>query len=324
MNTTTILIPTYRRPQDLKVCLEALKKQDELPNEVLIIVRDTDFETWKFFEAFDSKPLKLKTVKVIEPGVLEALSTGFKAAQGDIIAITDDDAAPHPDWLARIKAHFLSDSCIGGVGGRDFLYENKTQLVEGMQQVVGKIQWFGNVIGNHHLGVGKAREVDVLKGVNSSYRRIALQDFSFDERLRISGKNTHYELALGLHLKKAGMKIIYDPKITVDHYPGQRFQMANREKFNALGIKNTAYNQALILIKNLSPLQQIVFIIWATLIGTRGRRGLIQCLRFLPREGLLSVQQCVATIQGRWQALHSYYQDKMPFKRKINISTKIN
>jgi len=36
--TITVLIPTYRRPQDLARCLEALQKQTRLADEVLLVV----------------------------------------------------------------------------------------------------------------------------------------------------------------------------------------------------------------------------------------------------------------------------------------------
>ncbi len=179
----TVLIPTYRRPKDLMRCLEALKKQSRGPNEVLVVVRYDDTETWALLESIDlgSSPLRTVTVKV--PGQVAALNAGLGAARGDIIAITDDDAAPHPDWLARIEAHFQTDPKVGGVGGRDWVYHGD-RLVDGAREVVGKVRWFGRVIGNHHLGVGGPREVDVLKGVNLSYRRVAIQGLHFDQRLR--------------------------------------------------------------------------------------------------------------------------------------------
>jgi len=31
--------------------------------------------------------------------------------------------------------------------------------------VVGKLQWFGRLIGNHHIGSGEGREVDALNCV---------------------------------------------------------------------------------------------------------------------------------------------------------------
>ena len=64
----------------------------------------------------------MRTVKVNVPGQVAALNAGLDKTQGEIIAITDDDAAPHVDWLERIEARYLADKAIGGVGGRDFLY----------------------------------------------------------------------------------------------------------------------------------------------------------------------------------------------------------
>ena len=62
-----------------------------------------------------------------------------------------------------------------------------TELAEGSRAVVGKLAWFGRLTGNHHLGVGGGREVDVLKGVNMSFRREAIADLRFDQRMRGSG-----------------------------------------------------------------------------------------------------------------------------------------
>ena len=70
---------------------------------------------------------------------------------------------------------------------------------------------------------GPPREVDVLKGANMSYRRQRHQGIGFDERLRGAGAQVHFEVALGLAVKRAGWRLIYDPAVAVDHYPAQRF-----------------------------------------------------------------------------------------------------
>ena len=41
----TVLIPTYHRTRDLARCLEALEDQTRAPDEILLVVRDTDSET---------------------------------------------------------------------------------------------------------------------------------------------------------------------------------------------------------------------------------------------------------------------------------------
>ena len=176
----TVIVPTYRRPKDLERCLEALKQQARLAEEVVVTVRDSDDETWQFLEKFDRGLLAFRTVTVKVAGVIAAMNSGLEVSKGDIIAFIDDDAVPHNDWLARIEAHFLADDSVGGLGGRDIMYEGN-QLVEGEKEIVGKIQWFGRMIGNHHIGIGKPREVDILKGVNMSFRRAAIANFKIQK-----------------------------------------------------------------------------------------------------------------------------------------------
>lgn len=305
----TVIIPTYRRPKDLARCLEALRKQTRPADEVLVVVRDTDDQTWTFLEAFNSDPLPLRTVTVRVTGQVAAMNAGLDTAQGDIIAFTDDDAAPHTDWLARIEVHFLSDDRVGGVGGRDWVYRG-TQLEDGTREVVGRVQWFGRVIGNHHQGVGKAREVDVIKGANSSYRRTAIADLRFDKRLRGTGSQINNELAFCLALRRANWKLIYDPAVAVDHYPAQRFDEDQRNRFNEIALANIVHNETLALLEHLPPLRRAVFLLWATLIGTREARGFVQWLRFLPGEGSLAGQKMLACLRGRWQGWWTWQESR--------------
>ncbi|YAF93969.1 MAG: glycosyltransferase family 2 protein [Nodularia sp. CChRGM 3473] len=297
----TVLIPTYRRPLDLSRCLLALQVQTKPVDQVIVVVRDTDAETWQFLAEFHPQNLPLQTVEVTQPGVVAALNAGLAAVAGDILSMTDDDAAPHPDWLERITAHFISDSCIGGVGGRDWVhYGNK--LEDGQAAIVGKLQWFGRVIGNHHLGVGKPREVDVLKGVNMSFRTQAMGQLQFDQRMRGTGAQVHFEMAFTLALKRAGWKMIYDPQVAVDHYPAQRFDEDQRHNFNEVAFINLVHNETLVLLEHLPPQRRIIFWLWAILVGTRDNLGCIQWLRLLPREGQLASQKLLASWRGRWQA----------------------
>ena len=164
----TVIIPTYLRPIHLHNCLTGFKQQTRLADEILLIVRDTDRSTWKFLASFDAKFLPIKTLIVKVTGVVAAMNLGLNAAGGDLVCFIDDDAVPHNDWLARIEAHFLADPKLVGLGGRDCMYLEGEKLVEAQKLLVGKLQWFGRMIANHHSGVGKPREVDFLKGVNMS------------------------------------------------------------------------------------------------------------------------------------------------------------
>jgi glycosyltransferase involved in cell wall biosynthesis len=305
----SVVIPTYRRSRDLERCLEALKQQNRLADEVLIVVRDSDSETWSFLSLFNAANLPLKHSIVTVPGVVAAMNIGLDNVQGDIIAFTDDDAAPHIDWLARIETHFLSDSAVGGVGGKDWVYHG-TWLEDGAREVVGRVQFFGRVIGNHHIGVGKAQEVDILKGVNMSFRRAAIHHLRFDQRMRGTGAQVHFEIAFSLALKQAGWKLIYDSEIGVDHFRGNRFDEDQRDRFSTLALSNAVHNETLALLEYFSPLQRLIFLVWAICIGTRDAPGFIQWLRFLPKLGVLAGQKYWASLRGRWWGLQAWQESR--------------
>lgn len=306
----TVVIPTYLRPQTLKNCLIGLQKQIRQPDQIIVLVRDIDNDTLKLLENIKNNLSLLEIVIVTIPGVVAAMNAGLRAACGDIIAFTDDDAIPHNDWLTRIENCFLSEDRIGAVGGRDWVYFNN-QLEDRPCHIVGKVQWFGRVIGNHQLGKGLPRQVDVLKGVNMSFRRTAITNLFFDERMRGNGAQVHFELAFNLEIKCRGWQIIYDPQISVNHYPHQRFDEDIRGEFNIVSLANAVHNETLILMEYFSPLRRIIFLLWAILIGTSTARGIILCLRFLPKEGNLSLHKLAVSLKGRWQGCQTWQQSKM-------------
>lgn len=319
----TVLVPTYRRPDDLARCLKAIQQQTRPADEVLVTVRDIDADTWAFLEAFNPNSLPLRVLTVTVPGVVAAMNLGFESATGDIISVTDDDAAPHPDWLQRIEAHFLADDRLGGLGGRDWMYVNgKLQDVSGypgVSNTVGRVQWFGRMVGNHHIGKGEPRDVDILKGVNMSFRRVALEGLRCDDRMKGTGAQVHFEVALSLSVKRQGWKLIYDPAVVVDHYPAQRFDEDQRHAFNAIAWSNKAHNETVGLLDHLSSPRKIIYLTWAFLVGTRDALGLVQLCRFLPVEKDLAFRKWLASTQGRWQGLQTWMQTIPKTRAEQNI-----
>lgn len=309
----TVIIPTYKRPQDLARCLEGFQKQTRIPEEILVIVRDSDVETWTFLKNSEfTSSLPLQIVEVKDPGQVAALNKGLDLARGDIIAIIDDDAVPHEDWLQRIESYYLADETVDGVGGRDRIYVNG-ELRTGATKVVGRVKWFGKVIGSHHIGIGEPREVDWLRGSNMSFRRATVGEHRFDDSLRGKGVEGSNDLVFCLGLKLKGCKLIYDPEIEVDHYPGQTFYDFRRDGFSPEVNTNSVYNVTYTLLNYLSPLRRIVYIFWAVLVGTRGKFGIVQFLRFLPSQRQLAWQKLIASIRGHWRAWRSwkgYLNDK--------------
>ncbi len=229
------------------------------------------------------------------------MNAALDVATGDVFALTDDDAEPEPDWLKRIVAVFAADAGVGGVGGRDVQVGANSREPD-----VGRLQWFGRVLGNHHMGEGPARSVDVLKGASCAFRMAPLRDIRFDERLRGRGAQVHWELSLCLALERAGWHLVYDPAIRVKHHVSPRHDddQLHRGKFAAAPHADAVYNETLALEEHLRGSRLVAFRLWSALVGTRESPGLAQVPRVLMAEGTAGWERFVATQRARREGRH--------------------
>ncbi len=238
----------------------------------MVVARTDDDETLKVVRHW-RQVLSIELIEVTVPGVVHALNAGLAHCTGDILAITDDDAAPRPDWLNRIEAHYEADPKIGGVGGRDWIY-NDGVIALGDSAVVGKIRWYGRIIGNHHRGVGPVRDVDLLKGVNWSFRTTAIAPIGFDTRLRGAGAQVYNEVPACLGVKQAGWRLVYDPQVTVDHYLGTRHDRDQRQKLDKVATENRAFNLRLVLNEIQPGWLRVMALVWQLAVGNQEAPGI--------------------------------------------------
>lgn len=292
----SVLVPSFHRPAALQRCLAALGAQTRRPDQVVVGVRAGDDATVAVVDAARASGLPVTVAYTATTGVVAAMQAALDASAGDIVALTDDDARPRPDWIAGLLAHFASASDVGGVGGRDW------QPVERWDESrVGVVQWFGRVIGNHHLGAGAVRDVDVLKGANCAFRTSLLRSVGFDERLRGSGAQMHWELGVCLPLRRAGWRLVYDPQVAVDHdiAPRHDADMLHRGVFAEAPLRDAVHNETLELLEGRGLLSRAVVVAWALVVGSVEGPGFAQCARRLLRGDLVAVRAWRAACRGR-------------------------
>jgi glycosyltransferase involved in cell wall biosynthesis len=300
----SVVIPTYRRPESLARCLDAVGQQESAAHETLVVVRAEDEASAQVVRA---RGETVRLVTVAQAGVVAAMNAGIDASSGDVVALTDDDAAPHTDWLKRIAAVYAHEPDVGALGGRDWIYK-QGQLQDGSARRVGTIGWFGRITGNHHLGVGAARDVEVLKGVNLSVRGDLLRRVRIDQRLRGVGTEHHWELGLCLTVRRLGFRVVYDPSIAVDHYPQPRID--DSRKFSSIELRDATYNETLALLEYLPAGRRWAHLAWAAVLGTRSTPGLAQAIRSLPSCGTASVSQLYGAQRGLVMAMRAYRHDR--------------
>jgi GT2 family glycosyltransferase len=314
MSDMSVVIATYRRLDRLAACLEGLRLQTRPADELVVVVHASDEASARYVARLTSNWPELRSVRTDRHGSVAAYNCGLAAARGALVAYTDDDAVPNADWLERVVRTFNTDERIAAVGGRDIVVVDGR--ADGVRHrfgslrrgpTVGRIQWFGRMIGNHHVGVGAPRDVDVLKGVNMSFRRRTVLGHGFDERLRGRGTQMHSELSICLPLRRRGVRIVYDPSIVVMHYPAPRTHGDHRQVFSRDVVSDSAHNEALQLLDYFGPVRRLVFVAWGFAIGTTDAPGLAVLARDTIRGRPAALARFVAAQRGRaaaWKTRH--------------------
>jgi GT2 family glycosyltransferase len=274
----SVVIATCWRADVVGRCLEGVARQTEVPEEVLVVYRPEDAATRELLASPRLASLPIRPVQVDTPGLVAARNAALSRVRGDVVAFIDDDAVPRNDWISQIAAAFSSDPLLAGLGGRDLIASQPGPV----RNVVGKVQWFGRTIGNHHLGTGQAREVDFLKGCNMSFRIKALGSMRFDPRLRSNGAQVCEDMAFCLALRRAGGNLRYDPALVVDHHPAPAAD--DHRAISSQNVSDAVHNETLTLLEHLRPIPRSFFVLWSLLIGTRGAPGIAQLPRLVARH----------------------------------------
>jgi GT2 family glycosyltransferase len=311
----SVVVATYRRVERLADCLDGLRSQSRMADEVLAIVHAQDEVSADFVDELALAWPVLRRVRMDRLGLVAALNRGLAEARGTIVAYVDDDAVPRADWLERIVATFESDKRIAAVGGRDLVFENGRLAHEpgsGGARVsgplVGRQRWFGRVLGYHHVGVGPPRDVDVIKGANMSFRRSAVASIGFDERLRGHGAQIHSELSICLPLRRQGLRVVYDPRIEVAHHPAPRPYGDQRDARDHEAVFACAHNESLEILDHLGAMRRLVFSVWALAIGGSEAPGIAVLARDLIERRPATWTRFAAAQRGRsaaWRTIRT-------------------
>lgn len=103
----SVVVPTYKRPDFLERCLDALVAQDFDPERYEIVVADdgpdaatrAQVERWSLRTA--GRPVIRYVPVTGTQGPAGARNRGWREAAGEVIAFTDDDTIPRSDWLSE-------------------------------------------------------------------------------------------------------------------------------------------------------------------------------------------------------------------------------
>jgi len=280
----TVLVPSYRRPDSLLRCLDAVLAGSRLPEQIVVVLRDDDDESRTQLAAWlqDNPHAELIDVATVtEAGQAAATNAGLRIARGDVVCFIDDDTTPTREWLGRLLRHY-ADPGVVGVGGRDIVHHGDAVSFT-PAQAVGRLTWYGRLIGNHHQpGFDEPRAVAHLKGANMSFRREVVSGFDTN-LLGAHFTDTDASLAAGRH-----GRLVYDPLAAVHHYPAPRTGGFNRRSERVDELRADAHDAACVMLKHLTGARRMGFLAFALAIGQDHRPG-----RFHHRETVFVGHRCL-------------------------------
>jgi GT2 family glycosyltransferase len=192
----SIIIPTFRRPEPLARCLDALTRQEYPRDQFEVVVvdnRNPPGTVEPVVRAFEDR-LALRRVTEDTPGPAAARNAGAHTAAAPILAFTDDDCIPDPGWL-RALGETLAVHPDALVGGTSLDLEPRGLCTAASRLVhdyfcaqqnadAGVPRFFPS----NNLAVPKAA-FHAVGGFDAHFPRAAGEDRDFCARWRASGRH---------------------------------------------------------------------------------------------------------------------------------------
>ena len=108
----SVVVPTYERHAHLPKLLDCLANQSCRDFEVILV--DQSASPWEVPDRYSSLDIVYEHTDV--KGTSRARNLGAWLARGDVIAFTDDDCQPEPDWLRNATPYFDDPGVVGVEG----------------------------------------------------------------------------------------------------------------------------------------------------------------------------------------------------------------
>jgi len=119
----SVVVACYNGERTLKVCLDAVSSLNYPDYEVILVDDGSTDGTGQVASAFPA----VRRLHQAHHGLSVARNTGVAAASGEIVAFTDADCRPDPDWLYYLVQELLPDR-VAAAGGPNYLPDDDSRV----------------------------------------------------------------------------------------------------------------------------------------------------------------------------------------------------
>lgn len=123
----SVIVPVFNDAARLKLCLNALEHQTYPIDRYEVIVIDNGSDPGEQIAQVVAAYAQARVAQELTPGSYAARNKGISIAKGEVIAFTDADCIPAPNWIKQGVQHLIQTPNCGLVVGRIemFFEENR-------------------------------------------------------------------------------------------------------------------------------------------------------------------------------------------------------
>ncbi|MFO7570394.1 MAG: glycosyltransferase [Smithellaceae bacterium] len=209
----SIVIALYNRAAYTLACLESLMAHADVPCEIVLIDNGSTDETPELL----GRVVNATVIRNDENlGFLRACNQGAKAAQGKWLLLLNNDTQILPGLLSSMIGTAESVSDCGAVGGRLILPDGTLQEAGGIIWRDASCSGYGRGDDPFKPEYAFVREVHYCSGAclllkKELFERVGMFDECFLPAY-------YEETDLCMRIREMGLKIIYQPEVSVIHY----------------------------------------------------------------------------------------------------------
>ncbi len=126
----SVVVATRDRPSFLSRCLDALLSQDDRVDEVVVVDQSEGTET---AAVCGERGSLVRRISDAGKGLARAHNLGIAAAQGDLIALVDDDCYAEPSWASGFRGVFERHPNADGAFGEMVAGGDVSAATDGME-----------------------------------------------------------------------------------------------------------------------------------------------------------------------------------------------
>jgi GT2 family glycosyltransferase len=201
--SVSVLICTYNRHELLRGVLYSLVMGTTEKPDQIVVVNGGDERADEVVRSFSSGQTypRIQLLKMVNKNLAASRNVGLPHCEGDIVAMTDDDAEVLPDWVSQMKHAHGEHPEAGAVGGA-VLGVDTGSITGRVADLITFPYW------------PQGRYVRTLPGVNISYKRDAVERVGAQDEALFRGEDVDYNW----RVKQLGYEIYFDPAIRVYHH----------------------------------------------------------------------------------------------------------